>query len=986
MGDPGFISGLIGVVIDRLIKVIEKEVMTAITCTEELRSLEKIVKEIQPVNMEIQQYRIAIRQSQSESVKNIEPVAVNNWLKTLNSILEDAREIVLKCHVSPYNLVSRYILSKKIRKCIDSLQGHLERLPLIGFTYQLHSDLTNRLQSQEAAAQNQSPIPSTSQPSLASYRQQPIQEPCIVGQDELFLKLKSLVMDDKEITSSSPSRVGVFGMGGAGKTLLLKRIHNDNEVQQHYEKDLILWLTVTHNLSIINLRNNLGRQITININEGFDERWGEEDVRRWIHEKMSSRRFLLFLDDIWDDSETLLEMLGVPDDHVHGNSKIVVSTRDRRVLAKMRVSNPISMDYLSPEESWRLFCFHAFAGNDEHSTLPGAIEKIARDVCAECDRLPLALKVIGAAMAGITAPAAWRVALEKLRNADKLDPQVEKKLYNRLRLSYDALCTPDLFALQLCFLYIGAFKEDEDMYVDDVITLWIGEGLLPIEEGKDPLEIGRSHANFLLDRCLIEASIKDADGQVVACSMHDVLHDLALQIAEKEEHCCFRAGKALEEFPLKDCIGKGRISLMENKFKSIPNEFKGQDVRAMLLSESKSLEDIPPRVIRTLTSIRVLDLGGTSIKTLPDTFGALKHLVFLRLARTPIEKLPDSITLLKKLQILDLSHCGQLSELPYGLHKMTCLMYLDLSFFQGVKYIPCGISTLTSLQYLKMEKCWKAWQQTPHPRNTLCDLTGGRAEYRRPASFTDLHSLKHLKWLALEDWAQPFTEGVVGNMVEMRTLILRTLQMNVLPEDMKSMVELNTLVVQSNVLVKIPSWICDFQQLSCLILKSCRDLQEIPVGLEKLEWLRRLDIIGSWSLKELPDAYGKEGAFPRLESFWLDQTRVVEVFPPISQGAMPLLKKLGLVVCLNVKTLPPGLQNLQNLREVHVYSSPLIIKSMEEEGSEAWSTVRQLEGEMHVEILKESTAEHRHKRMEKRMGNKYWWDRFLSNMWMDFNI
>lgn len=285
-----------------------------------------------------------------------------------------------------------------------------------------------------------------------------------------------------------------------------------------------------------------------------------------------------------------------------------------------------------------------------------------------------------------------------------------------------------------------------------------------------------------------------------------------------------------------------------------------------------------------------------------------------------------------------------------------------------------------------MEKCWKVWQQTSQPRTNLCDLRGSRAEYKRAAIFSDLHNLKHLKWLALEDWTQPFTDRVVGNMREMKTLILRMLQMKVLPEDMKSMVELNTLVVQSNVLVKIPSWICDFEQLSCLILKSCRDLEEIPVGLEKLKWLRRLDIIGSWSLKELPDAYGNEGAFPRLESFWLDQTRVIDVFPPISQGAMPLLKKLGLVVCLNVKTLPLGLQNLQNLRELHVYSSSLILRSMEEEGSEAWSTVRQLEGEKQVEILKESIAEHRHKRMEKRMGNKYWWDRFLSDMWMDFHI
>jgi len=52
-------------------------------------------------------------------------------------------------------------------------------------------------------------------------------------------------MDDKEIASSTPSRIGVFPMGGAGKTLLLKRVQNDKEVQQHFEKDLILWLTVS---------------------------------------------------------------------------------------------------------------------------------------------------------------------------------------------------------------------------------------------------------------------------------------------------------------------------------------------------------------------------------------------------------------------------------------------------------------------------------------------------------------------------------------------------------------------------------------------------------------------------------------------------------------------------------------------------------------------------------------------------------------------
>lgn len=71
MGDPGFISGSIGVVIDRLIQIIEGHIKIAVYCRKELRLLEKLVTDIQPVNMEIQQYQIAIRQSQSDLVKKI---------------------------------------------------------------------------------------------------------------------------------------------------------------------------------------------------------------------------------------------------------------------------------------------------------------------------------------------------------------------------------------------------------------------------------------------------------------------------------------------------------------------------------------------------------------------------------------------------------------------------------------------------------------------------------------------------------------------------------------------------------------------------------------------------------------------------------------------------------------------------------------------------------------------------------------------------
>ncbi|KAH9289703.1 hypothetical protein KI387_033820, partial [Taxus chinensis] len=104
--------------------------------------------------------------------------------------------------------------------------------------------------------------------------------------------------------------------------------------------------------------------------------------------------------------------------------------------------------------------------------LPMSIdEETTRLVFNEYDRLPLALKVIG------------------------------------LRLSYDALADFDV-ALQLCFLYLFSFLEDEVIFTRYVSQLWIREGFV---NGQDPLQTGQRFINLLADRFLIEPLLKDSD-------------------------------------------------------------------------------------------------------------------------------------------------------------------------------------------------------------------------------------------------------------------------------------------------------------------------------------------------------------------------------------------------------------------------------------------------------------------------------------------
>ncbi|GLJ26647.1 hypothetical protein SUGI_0518080 [Cryptomeria japonica] len=214
--------------------------------------------------------------------------------------------------------------------------------------------------------------------------------------------------------------------------------------------------------------------------------------------------------------------------------------------------------------------------------------------------------VIGDAMAGVTQSNEWEFALQRLQN------DISGTLLSRLRLSYDALAKVAGYgiSLQLCFLCVASFSEDRVIDTGLMEKYWIGEGLLA---GQDPSKIGEIYVNLLADRCLIEPVQKDCDGNVIYFRVHDVLHDLAQQIVEKEEKFFFQSGRGLSEFPADQCSGHVRISLMDNNLTSIPKAFRAPYIRSLLLAWNRSLTEIPKEVIGSMTALRVLDLSYTAI-------------------------------------------------------------------------------------------------------------------------------------------------------------------------------------------------------------------------------------------------------------------------------------------------------------------------------------------------------------------------------------
>jgi hypothetical protein len=246
--------------------------------------------------------------------------------------------------------------------------------------------------------------------------------------------------------------IGVYGMGGVGKTTLLKKVYNTYKVRNDF--DHVIWVTVAQ-FPILQMQNDIASTINLDlVNCSAD--MGKMKLCAY----MKTKKFFLVLDDMW--GALYLKELGVEFGKNKG-SKLVFTTRNRDLIREMNAKQFMEIQPLQREEAWELFLKVAF----EDGHVPEDIENIARQVAEECKGLPLAIKVIGSTMMGNTAVDEWKLALKQMQKVDLnfpiTHPRIDRELYQRLRWSYDSL--PDA-NLKNCFLYCAMLSEDAAIEVE----------------------------------------------------------------------------------------------------------------------------------------------------------------------------------------------------------------------------------------------------------------------------------------------------------------------------------------------------------------------------------------------------------------------------------------------------------------------------------------------------------------------------------------
>ncbi|XP_022734760.1 probable disease resistance protein At4g27220 [Durio zibethinus] len=476
--------------------------------------------------------------------------------------------------------------------------------------------------------------------------------------------------------------IGVCGMGGIGKTTIMKHVHNRLVEETKFSK--LIWVTVSQDFDIRRLQNNIASQLKDKLSDEEDTITRAAKLSEMLRKQ---GRYVLIMDDVW--SSLSLENIGILEPTPDNGCKLVLTTRTEEVVRSMGCKK-VQVPCLSTDEAWRLFL--SKVGRD---MLPSpTLETIMKDIVGECGGLPLAIVTVAGCMRGISDPLLWENALNELRGCIISIQGVKEKVFGCLKFSYDHLRQID----RDCFLCCALYPEDYEIKKEEIIEYWMEEGLIAEMGTRKAMEgCGLSILQKLAENCLLEWVWEGSH-----IKMHDVVRDMALDITKKG--FLVKAGKQLEELPNEEEWTEDleKVSLMYTCISSIPPNIqspKFQKLTTLLLS-ANSLEEIPESFFAYIPNLKILDLSNNPLVNLPNSISNLENLNALMLhGCCSLEVLP-SLSKLLALKKLDLG--GTLiKEIPQGLEMLVNLRYLNLRHTKYLEEIPNGLlPKLCRLQYL----------------------------------------------------------------------------------------------------------------------------------------------------------------------------------------------------------------------------------------------------------------------------------------------
>ncbi|XP_004306155.1 PREDICTED: putative disease resistance protein RGA3-like [Fragaria vesca subsp. vesca] len=814
--------------------------------------------------------------------------AVETWVKKLQQVAEDADDVLdefeyelLRQQVELRNHMKRKVLNflsasnplwfrfkmaHKIKKINDSLVELKNEAPLINLVAKKGDSRQrpDRVQTDSFFEKGEK----------------------VVGREDAVTKIVTTLISS-DIQQKDLSVMAIVGMAGLGKTTLAKSVYNESAIKTHFHQRI--WVCVSNTFEVDTILSLMVESLTKKA--GMKSR---DALLQVLREEITGKRYVLVLDDVWNEEREKWDSLMSCLSKLNSNpgSCIIVTTRSAYVSTIAETLPRPELRKLSEEECWSIIKQRAL-NLDENGFIDAELERIGRAIAEKCGGVPLVAKVLGSLLGSRASKVEW-LSIRDNRLWEL--PEGEDRIMKVLKLSFDNL---EPSPLKQCFAYCSMLRKDFEIERDNLIQLWMAQGLLQtsstVENHHEMEDTGKEYFNILLNNSLFQEVIEG--GTITKYTMHDLVHDLAEKVSKSE-----RLTQELND-DVRHVARSRPPSTLENMSK----------VTVGRLRSLFSNDQVPENIFSKFKAMRVLSLDTSNIEELPNSFGKLKHLRYLDLSKTRIKALPKAIGKLYNLQTLRMQYCD-LNKLPREMQNLINLRHLCVD-----EYIEFPAGMFRGLTNLRTLSCFNVGEEM-----------GCRIEELRGLNqLKGMLTIRNLENVRDEAEAKKAKLEEKKNVVELsldfswRPLTSNIHDENVL-EGLQPHTELEILRITFFMGDRFPSWMMrvplPLNNLKKLVLTGCLKCGELSIG--HLPFLRDVEINGMDNLKRFgSEIYGydlvydatreKETIvlFPALKTLkifdcrglieWMEAptttTTKVEVFPCLEELTIVNCPSIGFI-------------------------------------------------------------------------------------------
>ncbi|KAL6315413.1 hypothetical protein AAG906_000526 [Vitis piasezkii] len=719
--------------------------------------------------------------------------------------------------------------------------------------------------------------------------------------------------------------VGIYGIGGIGKTTIAKMVYND--ILRQFNGASFLE-DVKNRSQCHNDQLRLQQELLHGILKGEHS------------EVKSSYCF----DDV-DDLDQVQRLVANYEWFGRG-SRIIITTRDKHLLDQYEVDESYEAKVLCYEDAIELFSWHAFKVQNIHEDYVDMSNLLVN----YAQGLPLALEVLGSSLLKKTKDE-WKNSQKEVFLdiacffRGEAEDRILRILDNSAKHDIGVLCDK-------CLITVS----DNWVQMHDLIQQ-MGWAIVREKHPNDP-----SKWSKLWDPDDISKAFSAQEGmeQVEAIS-YDLSRSKEMQTykvflpkdfefpSQELRYLCWD-GYPLQTLPL-NFYGENLVEL-HMRDSTIKQLWKGVlgNLKIINLSGSKSLTKMPelssmpnleklnlmfcerlkkfPEICENMGSLKELYLDKSGIKEMPieylpalevlslgncrkfdkflDNFGNLRHRRFIHAKKADIEELPNSFGYLESPQNPCLDDCSNLEK---EIHVMKRLEDLDLSG-TAIKKLPNAFGCLEALEVLDLSGC-SNFEEFPEIQN----MGSLQSLFLNETAIKELPcSIGHLTKLRKLD---------LGNCKNLRSLpnsicglkSLEVLYLNgcsnlvAFPEIKEDMEHLRELLLSKTPITELPPSIEHLK----LDLGNCKNLRSLPNSICGLKSLGVLNLNGCSNLVAFPEIMED---MKHLRELFLSKTPITELPPSIEH--LKGLRRLKLNNCENLVTLPNSIGNLTHLHSLCV--------------------------------------------------------------------